>query len=167
MIFLAIVGCIYVNNEPWIPRIQTRSATGRESAFRNGIRARDGRCVITGVVNLNAINDNNNWVSFQAAHIFPLVSESHFIHAGYSQYITDMDDTTGISKIHSLQNGLLLRSHVHGKFDQYCVSVNPDDGYKVVVFDQDADGLDGRTLDRICRDPADPHRVSDNLLRWH
>ena len=22
-------------------------------------------------------------------------------------------------------------------------------------------------LDYICRDPADPHRVSDALLRWH
>ena len=29
------------------------------------------------------------------------------------------------------------------------------------------DGLDGRTLDPVCRDPVDPHCVSDQLLRWH
>ena len=27
--------------------------------------------------------------------------------------------------------------------------------------------VDGRTLDPVCRDPANPHRVSDQLLRWH
>jgi len=36
-----------------------------------------------------------------------------------------------------------------------------------VVFDDDIYGFDGRTLDYICRDPEDPHRVSDELLRWH
>ena len=28
-------------------------------------------------------------------------------------------------------------------------------------------GIDGRTLDFVCRDPEDPHKVSDGLLRWH
>jgi hypothetical protein len=28
-------------------------------------------------------------------------------------------------------------------------------------------GLDGRILDPVCRDPANLHRVSDQLLRWH
>ena len=36
-----------------------------------------------------------------------------------------------------------------------------------MVFDDDIYGFDGRTLDYICRDPEDPHRVSDELLRWH
>ena len=35
------------------------------------------------------------------------------------------------------------------------------------MFDPDVDGTDGRTLDPVCRDPADPHRVSDEILRWH
>jgi hypothetical protein len=35
-----------------------------------------------------------------------------------------------------------------------------------VVFD-DILGLDGGTRDSDCRDPANPHRVSDQLLRWH
>jgi len=45
--------------------------------------------------------------------------------------------------------------------------VNPDDNYKIVVFDIDIFGLDGRILDPVCRNPDDPHRVSDQLLRWH
>jgi len=28
-------------------------------------------------------------------------------------------------------------------------------------------GIDGRSLDFVCRDPANIHRVSDELLRWH
>ena len=28
-------------------------------------------------------------------------------------------------------------------------------------------GVDGRVLDLVCRNPSDPHRVSDELLRWH
>ena len=31
----------------------------------------------------------------------------------------------------------------------------------------DLDGMDGRILDPACRNPQDPHRVSDELLRWH
>jgi len=28
-------------------------------------------------------------------------------------------------------------------------------------------GFDGRTLDPVCRDPADAHHVSNQLLHWH
>lgn len=27
--------------------------------------------------------------------------------------------------------------------------------------------MDGRILDPVCRNPQDPHRVPDELLRWH
>ncbi|KAF8430276.1 hypothetical protein EV426DRAFT_12077 [Tirmania nivea] len=42
-----------------------------------------------------------------------------------------------------------------------------DDSYKVVVFDVDNLGVDGKILDVVCRDQSDPHGVSDELLRWH
>ena len=29
------------------------------------------------------------------------------------------------------------------------------------------EGIDGRILDPICRNPNNPDRVSDDLLRWH
>ena len=35
------------------------------------------------------------------------------------------------------------------------------------MFDEDLDGLDGRILDPVCRDPSNPHHVSGQLLRWH
>lgn len=62
-----------------------------------------------------------------------------------------MDNDTRSSGINSIQNGLLLCSHVHQMFDQYLISVNPDDGYKVIVFGIDLDGYDGRIFDLLCR----------------
>lgn len=35
------------------------------------------------------------------------------------------------------------------------------------MFEQDDLGIDGRVLEGVCRDDGDPHRVSDELLRWH
>jgi hypothetical protein len=116
------------------------------------------------VVNIRA---PDRWTGFEAAHIFPLEKENLWIQWGYSRWITDMDDTVGLSKINSCQNGFLLSRNVHGDFDQYLLSVSPDDNYKVTVFDQDVFGIDGRTLDAVCRDPEDSNRVSDELLRWH
>lgn len=107
-----------------------------------------------------------------------------------------MDYVNGVSefKINSCQNGLLLRRDLHTMFDNYLISVNPDvsdfaediiiiimivllvanvlfiylkDGYKIIVFNRDIFGLDGRVLDPVCRNPTDLHRVSDELLRWH
>ncbi|KAH8152089.1 uncharacterized protein LAJ45_04083 [Morchella importuna] len=82
--------------------------------------------------------------------------ENLWIEWNYGKWITDKD-TVRVSKINSLQNGFLLREHVHSLFDQYLVSVNPDDNYKIVVFDVDLDGMDGWTLDPVCCDEADPH----------
>jgi hypothetical protein len=79
--------------------------------------------VISGVVNPWA---PDMWTSFEAAHIFPLEKEDYWRRFNYGRWITDMDDTIGISKINSIQNGFLLSSNVHQYFDQYLVSVNPD-----------------------------------------
>ncbi|KAF8528324.1 hypothetical protein BDD12DRAFT_989334 [Trichophaea hybrida] len=108
------------------------------------------QCVILGIVNRRAVIDT--WTGFEAAHIFPLEKESLWIEFNYGRWVTDMDSTTEVSKINSL-------------FDQYLLSVNPDDNYKIIVFDVDYLGLDGRTLDQGCRNPADPHSESDQLLR--
>ncbi|KAF8456037.1 HNH endonuclease-domain-containing protein [Kalaharituber pfeilii] len=155
---------IGVNDEPWIQRIISLNVSGREDGFRHRVRGRDGKCVISGVVNELA---PYFWAGFEAAHIFPLEAENLWTEWGFSRWITDMDDTVGVSKINSCQNGLLLRSDIHQLFDQYLVSVNPDDHYKVVMFTKNLFGVDGRTLEMVCRDPADPYRVSDELLRWH
>jgi hypothetical protein len=66
------------------------------------------------------------WFGFEAAHVFPLEHESIWIQHGYGRWITDMDDSTGQSRINSIQNGLLMSAQIHSLFDQYAFSINPD-----------------------------------------
>ena len=114
-----------MNDELWVHRIQSFNVSGREDAFRHGVRSRDGKCVISGVVNELA---PYFWAGFEAAHILPLEAENLWIQWGYGRWITNMDDTVGVSRINSPQNGFILRSDIHQLFDQYLVSVNPDVG---------------------------------------
>ncbi|KAG0636827.1 HNH endonuclease-domain-containing protein [Tuber brumale] len=158
---------IEVNNEPWVHRMISHNVSGRDGTFRREISNRDRKCVISGIVNPESCIQAGNWVPFEAAHIFPLEHEGYWIRYDYGRWITDMDDAPGSSKINSSQNGILLRADVHQLFQQYLISVNPDDGYKVVVFDLDRLGLDGKVLDPVCRSRDDPHHASDELLRWH
>ncbi|CUS15898.1 unnamed protein product, partial [Tuber aestivum] len=160
-------GRIEISNERSLHRLFSRSVSGKETRFRDEIRARDPKCVISGMINSDLSIQASDWISYEAAHLFPVHGESIWIDLDFGRWITDMDDSPPCSKIDSAQNGPPPRSHVHQLFDQYLVSVNPDDGYKVVVFNSDVDGLDGRILDPVCRDPANPHCVSDKLLRWH
>lgn len=181
---LGETGEIDLSNEVWVQRIISSNISCREDQFRDGVRARDGHCVFSSIVNLRA---PRRWTSFETAHVFPLEAESHWTQKDYGRWVSDMDDAFGVSKINSVQNGLLVRTDIHKLFDQYLISIDPDvsptlqaksillahqltglqDGYKIVVFDVDLDGLDGRILDPVCRDPDDPHRVSDHILRWH
>ncbi|KAG0132646.1 hypothetical protein HOY82DRAFT_643445 [Tuber indicum] len=155
---------IRVSNEPWMPRLISHNASGRDDRFCHEVRNRDRRCVISGLINPEGHIQANVWGDFQAAHIFPPEHESLWTERDYGREITDIDDTLGID---SCQNGFLLDTALHTKFDQYLISVNPDDNYKIVVFDMDIRGLDGRILDPVCRSLDDPHSVSDQLLRLH
>jgi hypothetical protein len=114
---------IHVSNEIWLHRVISHSVSGRDDRFRDGVRARDGRCVISGTRNKSTAG---NWSPFEASHVFPLELESLWIQFDYGRWVDDIDDGAGISKINSCQNGLLLRSDVHKDFDQYLLSVNPD-----------------------------------------
>ncbi|EER44417.1 conserved hypothetical protein [Histoplasma capsulatum var. duboisii H88] len=154
-------GAIRLTDEAWVARVMSHSESGRENSFRNGIRSRDGRCVISGLVNLLA---PHRWTGFEAAHIFPLEKEALWKQFGYGCWITNSEEASGIN---STQNGLLMSSHLHTCFDQYLFSVNPDHDYKITTFVPDTWGIDGRVLHPVCRDPNSPDCVSDNLLRWH
>jgi hypothetical protein len=79
---------------------------------------------MSGIINRRSSHDN--WSGFEAAHIFPLESESYWNEANFGCWITDMDNTTGVSRINSCQNGFLLQANIHDDFDNYLVSVNPD-----------------------------------------
>ena len=87
---------IEVNDEPWVHRLISHAVSGREDAFLEGIRARDGKCVITGVVNRAAYL--GDWTRFETAHIFPLEKENLWLEWDFGQWITDMDGTNGVSK---------------------------------------------------------------------
>ncbi|KAK9384942.1 hypothetical protein V1515DRAFT_582490 [Lipomyces mesembrius] len=166
--FLTMLGIshhtISITDEPCILRIISHSSTGRDQSFGTQVRERDGKCVITGLINDEA--DSDEWSGFHAAHIFPLSSEDYFLQRGFTRWITNRtgECDTGIS---SCQNGLLMQSNVHEKFDGLFFSIKPDDGYKIVCFDKDILGIGGKILDPVCHDPSDDRRASDELLRWH
>ncbi|CUS15892.1 unnamed protein product, partial [Tuber aestivum] len=158
---------IQVSDEPWTPRLIAPEVTGRDSSFLNIVWNRDRKCVISRISIPETSIRSNNWTTFEATHIFPPEHEPLWIQNNYGRWMVHKDDATESSKIGLPQNGFLLRSHLRQLFDAYLISINPDDGYKVIVLDLDIDGYDGRILDPACRNPADPYRVSDQLLRWH
>lgn len=45
-----------------------------------------------------------------------------------------MNETTGLSRINSVQNGLLMARDFHAAFDQYFFSINPDVGTLDLFF---------------------------------
>ncbi|EFR05446.1 hypothetical protein MGYG_08458 [Nannizzia gypsea CBS 118893] len=147
------------SDERYYRRTLSLYDTGRDHTFRRDVRQRDGRCVITGLVNDAAGLDY--WLGFEAAHIFPLALSMIFTSCGFSNVITDERG------VNSPSNGLLLRSDIHQLWDGYDLAVNPDDDYRVYSFKVNTRRYHGSTLDNICRQPGDAHRVSDVLLRWH
>ncbi|KAK9367465.1 hypothetical protein V1509DRAFT_566789 [Lipomyces kononenkoae] len=157
-------GTIRVTDEPCITRILSKTITGRDDFFRARVRARDGKCVITGTVNSNASVDI--WSGFEAVHIFPVSSEEYWVQKAYSQWVTNRvnERDTGIN---SAQNVLLMLSNIHQNFDAFHFSINPDDGYKITCFDTDVFKMDGRRLDPICRESNGEDCARDELLRWH
>lgn len=79
--------------------------------------------MVSGAVNRNA---PYRWTTWEEAHIFPPEKTSLWIESNFSRWITDMDHANEVSKISSLQNGLLLKSDIRQLFDQYLLSVDPD-----------------------------------------
>ena len=121
---LPYLSLITVSDEPWFARLISYAITGREDAFRDGVRARDKTCVITG--EFNAMAPYNRWDGYQSAHVFPLHLENPWVQFDYWRWITNMDGETGTSKINSIQNGLLMTANMHLRFDQYLIGINPD-----------------------------------------
>src|SRR5436190_23853462 len=113
-----------MSDEAWFARVTRRCISGREDAFHKGVRERDGKCVISGVVNSAA--QWNIWAGFEAVRVFPLEHENLWIEYNYARWITNRDDVVGSSKINSIQNGLLMTGGLDTHFDQYLFSINPD-----------------------------------------
>ena len=94
----------------------------RVGEFREAVRQRDRRCIITGRPALSA--DYDIWTGFEAAHIFPLAYQGHWDQYDYGRWITMQPNTGG--SINSVQNGLLLANDIHALFGNYEISINPD-----------------------------------------
>lgn len=71
-----------INNEILPSRTISQQSGIRTQAFRNTVRSRDQRCVITREKHI----DNNPWTGFEAAHIFPLACEEHWVSSGIDHH---------------------------------------------------------------------------------
>lgn len=100
----------------------SHSTGTRTQAFRDAIRCRDRRCIISGKGSRRT--GLGVWQGYEAAHIFPLGQEDQWIEQDYGRWITKPPAQEGLTN--SVQNGLLLQSDIHQLFDSYMVSINPD-----------------------------------------
>ena len=113
-------GEIKLTEETCVRRVLTPNRSTRDNSFRDAVRARDGKCVFTGAV--HGVMGPDDWTSFEASHVFPLGRQQLWHQCGYDHLIKN----PGGDPMNSVQNGLLLSSHLHQLFDTYGVSANPD-----------------------------------------
>ncbi|RPA95771.1 hypothetical protein L873DRAFT_1697010 [Choiromyces venosus 120613-1] len=157
--YIVTTGTITLTNEvPLLRTISLQSGT-RTASFRDEVRERDGACVFTG-------RRSGRWIGLQAAHIFPLAYEGYWNDHGYGRWITVPPARASDGLINSVQNGILLSIDVHNFFDNYHLTINPDDNYKIVSFAEDSlfFNIAGRLPQSFLDNPLRP---VDQLLRWH
>ena len=117
-------GSITLTEEVPLLRALSLHSGSRIVSFRDAVRERDRRCVISGMRVFRP--DLGNWTCFEVAHIFPLAYEDHWNKSNYSRWITVPPANESDGTIHSVQNGILLTANMHALFDAYIVSINPD-----------------------------------------
>jgi HNH endonuclease len=121
--YIVATSSFQLNNEPWLVRTISHATGSRVAAFCEAVRSRDRQCIISGIT-VPTFRGTSFWDGFEAAHIFPLAYEGHWIDQNYGRWITIPLSTGG--SINSVQNGLLLSSEIHQLFDAYAISINPD-----------------------------------------
>ena len=119
--FINTAGFLIVNNEPWLVRTRSVGLFALEDSFRDALRERDHRCVITGLPAYHA--KYGPWTGFTATPIFPLTHERHWVTHGDDKWITIPGSSGPIT---SVQNGMLLRSDISTLFESYILAINPD-----------------------------------------
>ena len=122
--FVVADAAISVNNETVVTRTVSRSTGTQLEEFRDQVRERDRRCVVS--KRENSVAQFGVWTGFEAAHIFPLAWEKYWRDHNFDQWITLPPEQGGT--INSVQNGLLLYGGVHAAFDHFQFSINPDVG---------------------------------------
>ncbi|KAK3363555.1 hypothetical protein B0T25DRAFT_47411 [Lasiosphaeria hispida] len=74
--FVVADGTVKKTAEAAFARSMSFQSGTREQEFRNEVRERDGRCVVTKEENLG--KELGDWAGFQAAHIFSLAFEGQW-----------------------------------------------------------------------------------------
>jgi len=154
---------ISLTSERHQPRTLSLDISGTpHDVFRNRVRERDGRCCVTG-----ELVEDERYHPFRASHIFTVAHRDVWNLLQLSQHIRDNapELDQGPASINSVQNGLLLRSDIHSRFDHYDFAINPDNGYRIVDFTEGG-RLDGHML-WINQNVEPRYRPSDALLREH
>lgn len=82
----------------WFVRFQCLVETVSQRSVM--LFVRDRRCAITGQ---QAVNVRGEWTGFEAAHVFPLAHEGHWVANNYGCWITIQSAAGG--SINSVQNG--------------------------------------------------------------
>lgn len=113
-----------INDEPVITRAFSLQTGTRVREFKEAVRQRDSRCVVSGTKIINAWR--GIWAGFEVAHIFPLAYEAYWNQHNYGRWITIPPERESAGTINSVQNRLLLREDLHTLFDGYFFSINPD-----------------------------------------
>lgn len=102
------------------PQPSTRRLSSQQRHFRDALRHRDTRCVITGLA-------APEFVTLEATHIVPATYYYYHQSQPWNQNRCDRDDRGGADQIvFSPQNGLLLTSTVHALFDRYFFAIQPN-----------------------------------------
>ncbi|CAG7970581.1 unnamed protein product [Penicillium salamii] len=107
----------------------------------------------------------------EGCHIFPTSMIEDWNRNNHKRnWITDDSPANeiGESGIYSQQNGLLLNKLVHHHFDDFKIGIDPDAGFKIIIFRGDNNKLGGKCLKDSARYGTNPrNRVCAHLLRWH
>ncbi|KAG0134054.1 hypothetical protein HOY82DRAFT_638865 [Tuber indicum] len=163
--FIVTCGSITVDTDVPLIRLPTVQSGPRVDSFRTSVQAQDRGCAITGIQ--AELAHLGNWRGFHTCHICPLVYEQQWNEFGYGSWITVPPAKEWHGSINSVQNGILLLSHIHTFFDTYEIAINPNDNYKFVCVSPDMrhHNIAGRSLDQTFLD--NPLRPPDQLLNWH
>ena len=117
-------------------RALSMASTRRTDQFKQEVRERDGMCVIT------KIPIDDTWAGYHAAHIFPSAYENLLDTDDALKSCITLKNSPPESGIHSVQNGILLLSHVHAHFDVCHIAINPDVCILALAFPTNAQASD-------------------------
>ncbi|KAG0134044.1 hypothetical protein HOY82DRAFT_537791 [Tuber indicum] len=122
--FYTTEGSIVITDETPLHRTKSLKTGTRVGSFREAVRERDRRCVITWKWVL--LPQEDRWIGFEACHIFPLAHQAYWEDKKLDAWITIPPDNESHGRINSVQNVILLKNEVHAFFDAYELSINPD-----------------------------------------